>query len=81
MHRTPKANQDMPAHQPDIDENYIQGDNDIPIDNDVQLDPEHQNQPQNPEKGDKEKVNYHPLINGKPHIYIPNIWLINWWFI
>ena len=62
MHRTPKANQDLPAHQPDMDDNNIQleANNDIPIDNDVQMDSEHQNQAQNPEKGDKEKVNYHP---------------------
>jgi hypothetical protein len=63
-HRTPKANQDLPAHQPPLNNN------DILVDNDVLVDPEHHDPPPNPEKVPKEKVTYHPLINGRlPHFY------------
>ena len=40
-----------------LDGDFFWGDNDIPV--------EHQDHPQNPEKPAKEKVAYHPLINGK----------------
>ena len=62
MHRTPQANQDLPAHQP-------------PVNDDIEEDaqephPEHQNHPLNPENFSKEKITYHPLINGTPfHFY------------
>jgi hypothetical protein len=39
---------------------------DVLGDNNVLVDPEHWNHPLNPEKVAKEKVTYHPLINGKP---------------
>jgi hypothetical protein len=70
MHRTPKANPDLPAHQPPMDDNDLLHDDDFLGDNDIPVDPEHQHHPQNPEKVAKEKVTYHPLINGKPtHFY------------
>ena len=63
MHCTPKANPNLQPHQPPMDDNnvldgdFFWGDNDIPV--------EHQDHPRNPEKPAKEKVAYHPLINGK----------------
>jgi hypothetical protein len=71
MHRTPKANPALPAHQPPVDDYDLQAmdDNDVQADNDVLVDPEHQNHPRNPEKVAKEKVTYHPLINGKVSVF------------
>jgi hypothetical protein len=65
MHRTPKANPDESAHQPPIDDNIGLGDDDFFGDNDIPVVPEYQNHPQNHKKVAKEKVTYHPLINGK----------------
>ena len=62
MHCTPqaKANVNLPAHQPPMnDNNYLLGD-----DNDVLVDPEQQDPP-NLENFSKEEVTYYPLINGK----------------
>jgi hypothetical protein len=58
MHRTPQSNRDLRAHQPPLKV-------DVNINKDAQEPhPEHQNHPQNPEKVAKEKITYHPLING-----------------
>ena len=65
MHRTPKANPHLPAHQPPMDNNDVPADVFFLGDNDIPVDPEHQHHPQNPVKATKEKVTYHPLINGK----------------
>jgi hypothetical protein len=64
-HRTPKANPNRPAPQPPINDNN----NDILVDDDVLVDPEHLNPPPNPENDPREKVTYHPLINGKPPLF------------
>ena len=55
MHRTPQANQDLPAHQPPAH------DDNIPID--IEEDTEEPNHPPNPERVEKENITYHPLIN------------------
>ena len=61
MHRTPQTNQDQPAHQPPMNDDNIP----VNIEQDAQEPhPEPQNHPLNPEKVIKEKVTYHPLING-----------------
>ena len=59
MHRTPKANPDPPADQPPMNDNDVLGDNNILFNAD-------QDHPANLEGFAKEKVTYHPLINGKP---------------
>ena len=68
IHRTPQANQNLPAHQPPVN------DGDIVVDDIKEgapaLGPEHQDHPPHPEKVTKETVTYHPLINGTPpHFY------------
>lgn len=61
MHRTPQANQDQPAYQAPMNDDNIP----VDIEQDAQEPhPEHQNHPPNPEKVAKEKITYHPLING-----------------
>lgn len=67
MHRMPQANQDLPAHQPPMNDDKIL----VDIDEDAQeLHPEDQNHALNPDKVAKEKITYHPLINGMPsHFY------------
>ena len=69
MHRTPQANQDLPAQQPPVNDENILAD----IEEDAQeLGPEHQNHPPNPGKVAKEKITYHPLINSTPsYFYSP----------
>jgi len=67
MHRMPQANQDLPAHQPPENDENILADNEEDA---QELGPEHQNNPPNPEKVAKEKITYHPLINGTPTIFI-----------
>lgn len=68
MHRTPQANQDLPAQQPPVNDDNILAD-DIE-EGALELGPEHQNNPPNPEKVTKEKVTYHPFVNGTPpHFY------------
>ena len=56
IHRTPQANQDLPAHQPPVH------DDNIPVD--IEEDAQEPNHPPNPERVEKEKITYHPLING-----------------
>ena len=71
MHRTPKANPDLPAHQPAMDDNNLPADDFFFGDDDIPVDLEHQLHPQNPVKVPKEKITYHPLINGKPFLFFP----------
>jgi hypothetical protein len=68
MHCTPQANQDLPAHQPPVNNDTILVD--IEEDN-QELGPGHQNHPPNPDKVAKEMITYHPLINGMPSHFYP----------
>ena len=64
MHCTPQSNHDLPAHQPPLNI-------DVDINKDAQEPhPEYQNHPQNPDKVGKEKITYHPLINGMLFFFI-----------
>jgi hypothetical protein len=71
MHRTPQANQDLLAHQPPVNDDNIL----VDIEEDAQEPgPGHGYHPHNPEKVAKEKITYHPLINGTlSHFYSQKI--------